>query len=126
MPILTLFELALAFLLFMALIWLIHSLNRYAAERYGYEPFAPPNAALMCIPSLLLLSILSALPSLGALASPEPVVLVKLLVWALFLVAMFALLSWRTHVWIAGIAALILAVAAPVVLLTVLFQRLSR
>jgi hypothetical protein len=121
-----LFQLVFAFLLFMVLVASIHSLNRAAFDRYGYEPFAPPNAALMCIPSLLLLSVASALPSLAALGTPEPVVVVKLLIWALFLVSMFALLSWRTNRWIAGIAALILALAAPVVLLTVLFQRLSR
>lgn len=121
-----LFQLALAFLLFMVLVGSIHGLNRVAFDRYGYEPFAPPNAALMCIPSLLLLSVVSALPSLAALGAPDPVVVVKLLIWALFLVSMFVLLSWRTNRWIAGIASLILAVAAPIVLLTVLFQRLSR
>lgn len=126
MSTLMLFGLVLGFLLFMAVIWAIHGLNRYAAERYGYEPFAPPNAALMCIPSLLLLSILSALPSLTVVPSLEPMVLAKLLVWAFFLVAMFSLLAWRTNIWLAGIAAPILAVAAPIVLLTVLFQRLAR
>lgn len=110
----------------MAMVRAVHSLNRYAAERYGYEPFAPPNAALMCIPSLVLLSVLSALPTLTDLASLEPVVFAKLLIWAFFLVAMFSLLTWRTNVRLAGIAAPILAVAAPIVLLTVLFQRLSR
>lgn len=122
-----LLTLTLAFLLFMALIGAIHGLNRIAVDRYGYEPFALPNAALMCIPSLLLLSVASALPALATtLAMPEPIVAVKLLIWALFLVGLFALLSWRTNGWLAGFAALILAVAAPIVLFSILFQRLSR
>lgn len=126
MPILMLFELALAFLLFMAMIRVIHGLNRYAAGRYGYEPFASPNAALMCIPSVLLLTSFSTLPSLATLGPAEPLLVLKLVVWLLFLGAMFLLIRWRTTLWIAGIAAPILAIAAPVVLLTVLFQRLSR
>ena len=122
-----LLELGLAFLLFMALIGAIHGLNRVAVDRYGYEPFAPPNAALMCIPSLLLLSVVSALASPATTpAMAEPMVAVKLLIWAVFLAAMFVLLRSRTNVWLAGIAASILAVAAPIVLFTVLFQRLSR
>lgn len=126
MSILTFVQLTLAFLVFMALIGVIHALNRVAIERYGYEPFAPPNAALMCIPSLLLISVAPALPSLAVLAMPEPIVAVKLLIWSLFLLAMFALLRWRTNLWLAAAAAPILAVAAPIVLFTILFQRLSR
>jgi hypothetical protein len=122
--------LALVFVAFMAAIWSVHQLNRYGRSRYGYEPFAPPNAALMCLPSFLLFSALAAaggLPSAAELfGAAASAVAVKLWIWALFLVAMLGLLSWRTNVWIAVYAAPLLALAAPVILMTVLYERLSR
>jgi hypothetical protein len=122
--------LVLAFAGFMALIWSIHRLNRYGSDHFGYEPFALPNAALMCIPSLLLLS---AMPALGDLPSLQDlfgeaasVAGVKLVIWALFLLLMLGLLIWRTNLWVALYSSVLLSIAAPIVLMTVLFGRLGR
>jgi hypothetical protein len=127
---LSLMVLILAFAGFMAVVWSVHALDGYAQARYGYAPFALPNAALMCIPSLLLLSVLSAAPDAASLlalpATVDAVGQVKLAIWALFLVAMLGLLAWRTNPWIGAYAALLMALAAPVVLMTVLFQRFAR
>jgi hypothetical protein len=130
MNVASLLALVLAFAVFMALVWSVHRLNRYGSEHFGYEPFALPNAALMCIPSLLLLSampVLGGLPALHDLFGGEASVAgIKLLIWALFLLAMLALLIWRTNLWVGLYAAVILSVAAPIVLMTVLFGRLGR
>jgi hypothetical protein len=126
----SLLALAIAFAVFMTLIWSVHRLNRYGSEHFGYEPFALPNAALMCVPSLLLLSaipVLGGSPALQDLFGGEASVAgVKLLIWALFLLAMMALLSWRTSLWVGLYGAVIMSVAAPIVLMTVLFGRLER
>lgn len=58
-PLLSVLWLLLAFGLFMALIWSVHAVNRVAVRRYGYEPFSLPNAALMLVANLLLLSALA-------------------------------------------------------------------
>jgi hypothetical protein len=119
--------LVLAFASFAALIWAVHRLNRYGLARYGYEPFAPPNAALMCVPAILFYSALADLNSISDLfGAAEPVALVKLVLWVLFLLAMLGLLAWRSNGWIALFAAPVLALAAPVVLMTVFYQRLTR
>ena len=130
--------LTLAFTVFAAVVWSVHALNGYAGERYGYEPFAAPNAALMCIPTLLLLSVLSAPetapgsasatfsaqgPFLGAAIEAGRI---KLMLAGAFVVGMLGLLSWRTNLWIGAYATLLMTAAAPVVLMSVLFQRLSR
>jgi hypothetical protein len=51
--------LAAAFGVFTALIWSVYVVNRHAAGRFGYEPFSLPNAALMLLVNLLLLSALA-------------------------------------------------------------------
>lgn len=122
-----LFTLAIGFSVFMGLVWSVHRLNRLGAERFGYEPFAPPNVALMCVPSLLLYSALEGLPSMGGVPdAADPAALVKLGICALFLLAMLGLLAWRNNLWIALYAASVMVLAAPVVLLIVLYQRLAR
>ena len=122
-----LLTLAIGFTVFMGLVWSVHRLNRVGAERFGYEPFAPPNAAFMCLPSLLLYSALASLPAIGALPdAAEPAALVKLGLSGLFLLGMLGLLAWRSNLWIALYAAPVMLLAAPVVLLTVLYQRLAR
>ncbi len=45
-----------AFALFMAAIWSVYAVNRLGQARYGYQPFSLPNAALMLVVNLLLLS----------------------------------------------------------------------
>ena len=39
-----------AFLGFMALLGGVRALDRFAAQRFGYRPFAPPNLAFMLLP----------------------------------------------------------------------------
>jgi hypothetical protein len=48
-----------AFALFMAAIWSVYAVNRLGQARYGYQPFSLPNAALMLVVNLLLLSAIS-------------------------------------------------------------------
>lgn len=130
MTVTTLVAVLVAFAVFMALIWSVHRLNRYGSVHFGYEPFALPNAALMTIPTLLLVSAVSGLgglPSVDALHTGiEPAAAIKLLIWGVSLIAMLGLLSWRTNLWIGIYGATLLSIAAPVVLMTVLFARLSR
>ena len=121
------------FVLFMAVIATTDAVNRFALRHHGYAPFALPNAALMTIPCLLLLSALRPLAEApggvaGFVVEADPearIALVEIGLWALFTAGMIALLWWRTRAWVALYAGLLLAVAAPVLLLSLLFKRLA-
>ena len=117
--------LILGFFLFMAVIGVAHAMDRHAEERYGYRPFALPNLALMLIPHGILVAWAvgwgqDARPSL----SPG-------LVWALgalavaALVFLLAVLQRRTSLGIALAGAGLMLVAAPVLVLSMLFRNLT-
>jgi len=108
-------SIGLGFLVFLALIWSIHAADAYALARFGYAPFALPNALFMLIPhGLLILSVqgdwqrelLATLAGAGMLG-------------------MLLVIRSRTSGWLALYAAPILLLAAPLVALTVLFRGLA-
>jgi hypothetical protein len=115
----TILWLGLGFAVFMLVLGSVHLVNRYAAGRWGYEPFSAPNTALMLVPSGLLLSLLSRRAELQALDAGG---MVGLGVWGLFLVGLLALVTRRTNVWVGLYAALLLSVAAPVVFFALLYR----
>jgi len=119
----TLVWLVLGFAAFMLLIGSVHLINRYAVERWGYEPFSAPNTALMLIPSGLLLSLPSRQAGPDTLAAGiDAATMVSVGIWGLFLAAMFLLIARRTNVWVALYAAPLLAVAAPLVFFALLYR----
>ncbi len=125
----TVIWLVLAFGLFMAAIGSVYALNRFAAGRYGSEPFSLPNAALMLVVNLLLLSAFSGLADgqggLTQRAINDPATLVKLSVAALLGLWMFAVIARRSSVWIAFYAVLLMAVGAIAILPSLLFRKLA-
>lgn len=127
-PLAAVLALLAGFALFMTLIAGVHALNRHARRRFGYEPLSLPNAALMCIPSLLLLSAGQSAGDAGpaaAWASEDTALAARLGLAAAIAGAMFALLAWRTSARVAALATPILTLAAPVVLMSLLFRRLA-
>jgi len=111
------------FLLFMGLIGLAYALDRHTAERFGYRPFAVPNLAFMLVPQ----GVLAATAAASAQGvSPGPV-----LAWVPFVFAgaasvfMLTILWRRTRPWIAVAATVLMAVGAPVLLLSMLFRDLA-
>lgn len=125
----TVIWLVLAFGLFMAAIGSVYALNRFAAGRYGSEPFSLPNAALMLVVNLLLLSAFSGLADgqggLTQRAIDDPATLVKLSVAASLGVWMFAVIARRSSVWIAFYAVLLMTVGAMAILPSLLFRKLA-
>lgn len=111
--------------LFMGLIGGAHALDRYAEERFGYRPFALPNLAFMLIPH----GVLAAWAG-GWSRAPWPP-LTPALGWALValggaaLVFMLIILRRRTSLGIAAVAAGLMLIAAPVLVLSVLFRELA-
>jgi hypothetical protein len=104
------------FLLFIGLIALAHTLDRHAAGRYGYRPLALPNLAFMLIPHGIL-------AAWAAGYAPTPVLgwaLGALGAWAL--IFMLAILTRRTSAWVALAAAGLMTIAAPVLLLSMVFR----
>jgi hypothetical protein len=107
------------FLLFMGLIGLAHALDRHAAARYGYRPLALPNLAFMLIPHGILAAwaggyaptpgLRWALGGLGA--------------WAL--IFMLVVLTRRTSAWIALVAVGVMTIAAPLLLLSMVFRAVA-
>jgi len=125
----TVIWLVLAFALFMAAIGSVYALNRFAARRYGSEPFSLPNAALMLVVNLLLLSAFSGVADgQGGLiqhAVNEPAALVKLSVAALLGLWMLAVVARRSSVWIALYAVPLMAVGSIAILPSLLFHHLA-
>ena len=121
--------LGLAFGVFMAALWSVYALNRLCTERYGYAPFSVPNAALMLVVNLLLLSVFSGHPGgqgLGeALTGTDGAALFKLLAAALLALGMLVIIGWRTRAWIALYAVPLMAVGAIAILPSLLFQILA-
>ncbi len=117
--------LILGFLLFMGLIGVAHALDRHAEECYGYRPFALPNLAFMLIPHGVLVAW-----AVGWARGAWPP-LTPGLGWALGALAVAALLfllvvlQRRTSLGIALAGATLMLVAAPVLLLSMLFRDLA-
>ncbi len=103
---------AAGFLTFMGLIWCIHAADGYALARFGYAPFALPNALFMLIPHGLLLLAVQGNGHRELLAGLAGAGLLGLLL----------LVRSRTNGWLALFAAPVLLLGAPVVALAVLFR----
>jgi hypothetical protein len=101
-----------AFLVFMGLIWSIHAVDGYASARFGYAPFALPNALFMLAPHGLLLMVIRGGGHRELLATLA----------GAGMLGLFLLIRQRTSGWLALYAAPILLLAAPVAVLTVLFR----
>jgi len=122
--------LMLAFALFMAVIWSVYALNRVCVRRTGSEPFSLPNAALMLIVNLLLLSALSATTDgetgwarIGA--GQDFGALVKLTVAVGLALWLFTIVARRNGVLIALYAVPLMAVGAIAILPSLVFRYLA-
>ena len=116
--------LVLAFGVFMALIWSIYAVNRAAVRRFRYEPFSLPNAALMLVANLLLLSALAPAADLP----PADVLLrsqVMLAAAALLALGLFAVIARRANPWYALYAVALMSVAAIAIFPSLLFMRFA-
>jgi hypothetical protein len=116
--------LAAAFGVFTALIWSVYAVNRHAAGRFGYEPFSLPNAALMLLVNLLLLSALAptAEPNAAALDLRRTLMLAAA---ALLALGMLVVVGRRVGIGLALFAVGLMAVGAIAVLPSLLFMRLA-
>jgi len=114
-----------AFALFMLFISGADALDRYAESRYGYRPLALPNLTFMLIPHGIALAAIAGLADATQIELP---MLVPWLTGALGLAAA-AFMLWtirrRTIGWIAMVSTLAMIVAAPVLLLSMLFRTLA-
>jgi hypothetical protein len=126
-----------AFFAFMASLGAVHALDRHAARRYGYRPFALPNLAFMLIPHGALLAWLGWIWAFGAEGDPSGtgtlagLAMTPALVWILGAIgaaaALFMLLVLyrRTGPWIALAATLAMTLAASVLIPSMLFRDLA-
>jgi hypothetical protein len=120
-----------AFALFMAAIWSVYALNGLAQARYGYQPFSLPNAALMLVVNLLLLSALregaegdgGALT--GLVSAWAPAVSIKLAAGALLSAVVLVVITRRTRLWIALYAVLLMAAGAIAILPSLIFRSMA-
>ncbi len=118
------FWLLLAFGVFMALIWSVYAVNRAAARRFGYEPFSLPNAALMLVANLLILSALAP----DADVQPADMLLrsqMMLGAAALLALGLFAVIARRASPWYALYAVALMSVAAIAIFPSLLFMRFA-
>ena len=114
---LNLLWLLLGFALFMALIGSVYALNRYCLMRYRTEPFSLPNAALMLIANLLLLSAFS-----GSAAVAD----VKLLGAGVLSLFMLVLLARRIPPLIALYAVALMLIGSIAILPSLVFRYLAQ
>jgi hypothetical protein len=117
--------LLLAFGVFMALLRSVYAVNRAALRRYGYEPFSLPNAALMLVVNLLLLSALApAEPSttVGDAALRQTVMLG---IAAVLATGLLVVVARRSSIWLALYAVAVMSVAAIAVLPSLVFMRFA-
>lgn len=114
--------LLLAFIVFMAAMRSVYAVNRLAADRFGYEPFSLPNATLMLVANLLLLSSLSGLRADGAALSAAGPEAVKLLGAALLSALTAFVIARRTRAWMAVYAVSLMAVGAIAVFPSLVFH----
>ncbi len=119
--------LILGFALFMALLGSVYVVNRAAAQRFGYEPFSLPNAALMLVVNLLVLSALGPAAETPAdAASAELQQMVMLAAAAVLAGSLLVLIARRSSLWYALYAVALMSVGAVAVLPSLLFMRLAR
>jgi len=115
--------LAVAFLAFMGLIITVQAVDRYAAGRFGYRPFASSNLAFMLIPHGLLAAWLIPWWSTG---QPAAARWVPALLGTSMAIGLFLILWRRTSAWIALFAVPVMAAGASVLLVSGLFGELAR
>jgi hypothetical protein len=115
------------FAVFMALMWSVYAVNRAVALRQGYEPFSLPNAALMLVVNLLLLSALTPeAPHAAADGTGASLArVVKLTAAALLASGMLVLLARRVGLWVGLYATALMSVGAIAVLPSLIFMRLA-
>jgi uncharacterized membrane protein len=124
--------LAVAFLAFMGLIILVQKVDRRAARRFGYRPFALPNLAFMLIPHGLLAAWLitwsTGRPAAEAVLLPLPSAAqwMSALLGTAMAIGLFLILWRRTSAWIALFAVPVMAAGASVLLVSGLFGELAR
>lgn len=117
--------LLLAFGVFMALLGSVYALNRAALRRYGYAPFSVPNAALMLVVNLLLLSALTPTQTAAHVGDPALRQAVMLGGAALLATGLLVVVARRTSVWLGLYAVALMSVAAIAVLPSLLFTRFA-
>ena len=111
------------FLLFMGLIGAAHALDRQTAERFGYRPFALPNLAFMLLPHGVLVAFGIAWRQ-GGWDAPVPAL--ALGAFALAALLFMGLILWRrTSIGVALAATGLMAVGAPILLVSMLFRELA-
>ncbi|WP_295581552.1 hypothetical protein [uncultured Lamprocystis sp.] len=124
--------LAVAFLVFMGLIITVQAVDRHAAGRFGYRPFALTNLAFMLIPHGLLAAWLITWWSTGHPAADAVVATRSAALWApavlgtAMAIGLFLILWRRTSAWIALFAVPVMAAGASVLLVSGLFGELAR
>ena len=118
-----------AFAVFMVLIGSVYALNRLSMARYGSEPFSLPNAALMLVVNLLLLSTLSGGSAPTDAAPPvvghDLVTLIKVAIATLLSLWLFVVIARRTSLWIAVVAVPLMGVGAIAIVPSLLFRYLA-
>ena len=125
-PTLSLLWLLLAFGVFMGLIWSVYAVNRVAARRFGYEPFSLPNAALMLVANLLLLSALRPVAeSAGAVDGGGPRTAVMLGAAAVIAAGVLVVIARRSNLWAALYAVTLMGIGAIAVLPSLIFMRIA-
>ncbi len=110
------------FALFMALIWSVYAVNRTAAMRFGYEPFSLPNAALMLVANLLLLSALAPVSDPEVAQGAVSALWVKLGAALLIAGLSLVIIARRTGLLMALYTVALLSVLAIAVLPSLLFM----
>lgn len=117
--------LLLAFALFMALLRSIYAVNRSALRRFGYAPFSLPNAALMLVVNLLLLSALAPAEVTTDAAAAGVGQAVKLGAAGLLAAGLLVIVARRTSLWYALYAVALLSIGAIAVLPSLVFMRVA-
>lgn len=111
------------FLLFLLFLGGAHGLDRHAADRFGYRPFALPNLALMLLPHGILVAW-----ALGLAWAPdlhEALVPLLAALGAAALGLMLAILIRRTSPGMALVATLLMLAGASVLLPSMFFRDLA-
>jgi len=117
--------LLLAFGVFMALLRSVYAVNRSALRRYGYEPFSLPNAALMLVVNLLLLSALAPAETAAAVGDGALRQMVMFGIAAGLALGLLVVVARRSSIWFALYAVALMSVAAIAVLPSLVFMRFA-
>lgn len=117
--------LPLAFGVFMVLLRSAYAVNRAALRRYGYEPFSLPNAALMLVVNLLLLSALAPAEPSTAVGDQALRQTVMLGIAAVLAMGLLVVVARRSSIWYGLYAVALMSVAAIAVLPSLVFMRFA-